>query len=215
MARKLLGLVLAILMAVPTTSFAQEDDSLKGVRSVPPGARVRLEMRDGDVIQATLVRVEADHAVVRGVDASRHARTLRTVVIDGEAAYLLDKATVIRGGLLLDGKPEFTAKADSAEPELAALTARRLGVGATVEIRMRDGGAVRGALRGKVSQVGDATLVIGKGKKARAIPYADMAGLRRAPMPQGVKVAAIAISLCGARMAFIVVAGLAQLAAEG
>lgn len=211
MAKKLLGLVLAILMAVPTTSFAQEDDSLKGVRSVPPGARVRLEMRDGDVIQATLVRVEADHAVVRGVDASRHARTLRTVVIDGDAAYLLDKATVIRGGLLVDGKPEFTAKADSAEPELAALTARRLGVGATVEIRMRDGGAVRG----KVSQVGDATLVIGKGKKARAIPYADMAGLRRAPMPQGVKVAAIAISLCGARMAFIVVAGLAQLAAEG
>ena len=215
MAKKLLGLMLAILMAVPTTSVAQEHDSLKGVRSVSPGARILLEMRDGDVIQARLVRVEADRVVVRGVAPGKHPRALRTIVVDGEDAYVLDAAAVSGGLLLRDGKPVFVAGTGPAEPEQAALVARRLGVGTTVEVRLREGGPRRGTVRGKVSKVGDTTLVLGRGKKARAIAYADIASLRRAPMPEGLKVAAFVIGICSVQGAYIIGRGLMALAAEG
>ena len=202
MAKKLLGLVLAILMAVPTTSFAHEDDSLKGVRSALAGARVRLVTRDGDVIRATLVRVEESSVVVSGVEAAGRPRSLKGLVVDGRETYALDAATISSSHRVIESKTEFAALAGAPDREQDATKARQVRVGSNIEVRLRDGKRVKG----RVTELFADALVIRRGFGGRSIAYADMVSLDRTRMSEGNKIGAVVVGIGGAALAGFLIA---------
>ena len=196
MAKKLLGLMLAILMACPTVSFAQ-DDSLKGIRSAPAGAHVKLVMRDGDEIWATLIRVEESSVVVSGVEASERPRVLQGVIVDGRVTYALGAATISSSHHVIESKTAFTALTGASDPDLGSTKARQLRVGSKVEVRLRDGTQVRG----RVSELFADALVVRRGRWDRTtIAYSDMASLNRARMTDKGKAAVAAVAIGGAAL---------------
>ena len=201
MAKKLLGLVLAILMAVPTTSFAQED-SLRGLRSALAGARVKLVMRDGDVIRATLVRVEESGVVVSGVEATGRPCSLKGLVVDGRETYALDAATISSSHRVIESKTAFAALAGAPDREQDATKARQVRVGSNIEVRLRDGKRVKG----RVTELFADALVIRRGFGGRSIAYADMVSLDRTRMSEGNKIGAVVVGIGGAALAGFLIA---------
>lgn len=202
MAKRLLGLVMALVMACPTLSFGQEDDSLKGVRSAPAGARVKLVMRDGDEIWATLIRVDESSVVVSGVEASGRPRALKGLVVDGHETYALDAASISNSHHVIESKAAFAASTDASEPDLVNTKAQQCRVGSNIEVRLRDGKRVKG----RVSELFADSLVIRRGFGGRTIAYADMVSLDRARMSEGNKVAAVLVGIGGAALACFLVA---------
>ena len=145
MVKKLLGLILAILMAMPTTSFAQED-VFAPVRNQPSGVRVVLELHDGPTLKGSLVSVSDDALVVGTLDRVRESATLRNAPgIPG--AYVFAPSEVARVGLEPNQRNFYVvAPGQSADPDAVRRAVARLKVGRTVNVTTSVGRTYRGSL---------------------------------------------------------------------
>ena len=146
MAKKLLGLVLAILMAVPTTSFAQEDAQKSHAADVS-GTRVRLALANHDSITATLLSVDDLGVVVRDVDFGRRPMTFRSAPDWGNAASRMAAADIV-GVVLRSRKPVAQSSTGGPEPALVRRVVGQLTPGTTIDVRTLDGRHRRARLVG-------------------------------------------------------------------
>lgn len=133
MAKKLLGLVLAILMAVPTTAFAQ-DGMFAAVRSEVEGARLRLVLDGGREIRATLVRVDADAIVIRDVKAGPQLLALRRPDGGENGTALLPRADVRSVSVLKHSPAQLRETAGKSNAEVVRLKLGRVGLGKQVKV---------------------------------------------------------------------------------
>lgn len=139
MAKKLLGLALAILMACPTTSFAQED-VFAAVRDEIEGARLKLVLEGPREIRATLVRMEPDGVVVRDVKSGTAPVSLHRPEGGERGTYILRSADVRSATVRNHSRAQIDPTTEASQADVVRGKIRSLGVGKQVRVWASSGG---------------------------------------------------------------------------
>lgn len=134
MAQRLLGLVMALVMACPTLSFAQED-VLAAVRKEPRGVRVLLVMKNGTALRGSLVSVDDKVLIVGRLDPYSKGLTLRNAPgRPGAFIFGVDELSLVEAQW--SARPVYIAvDNEPPNPDLVRATVNRLEMGSTIDIR--------------------------------------------------------------------------------
>ena len=140
MAKKLLGLVLAILMAVPTTSFAEGE---RGATGDGNGLRITLAMQKGLSLSGTVDDVVDDMVTIRRVTWAIGSLSTFATGEPGSGRYRLPLAGA-KSIRLESGKHPLDATSSRLWAHLLLGVAKHTAPERTSQVRLRAGGLRRG-----------------------------------------------------------------------
>ena len=182
MAKRLLGMLMALLMACPTTTFAQ-DDVFAALRNQPSGVRVVLVLRDEPTVKGSLVSLTDEALVVGTLDRIRGTATLRNAPgVSG--AFVFRRSDVVSAEVERDRRTFYVAAPGHApDPESARQAVARVKTGRTIDVTTVEGTTYRGALAATRAEAFDVTV----GRRLVTVSYSDVVAVGPTGMSRGEK----------------------------